>query len=291
MSKAFVLIVIPTTGRASVRRAVTSALNQHSSQRIVVVLDAPDNMPSLLEGLHDLEVDIVLTPGGVGGAEARNIGSRHQDSDYIAYLDDDDWWEQGYIAGQLAAISAAKRSRPENAVFGSALFHRAGNTPVAVPRVLMREGEDVAVYAARRRRVRFGETFAQTSTIVVSRSAFELCPWPADMRKHQDWEWLARLQDHSQIELTQSAIGRVHVEQGAPGSVSKTADWDASYSWWKRRLSSTGSRESGDFVATILLRTAIRRRQWPLIAKSALLAIRHKSHAAPVLIALAEFLR
>ena len=95
-----VSVVIPTIGRASLRTAVDSALNQTSPpMEVIVVLDR-DCDPDLPESDS---IRVLRTPGRVGPSRAKQIGVESAKGNVIALLDDDDVWYPDKLEKQLAA--------------------------------------------------------------------------------------------------------------------------------------------------------------------------------------------
>jgi histidinol-phosphate phosphatase family protein len=103
-------VVIPTVGRASLRRllAALAAQSEPRPQRIWLVDDGPSPMTddfSTYAG-ENLQV-IVLHSGGRGPAAARNVGWRASGAEWIAFLDDDvvppGTWTQALAADLGAA--------------------------------------------------------------------------------------------------------------------------------------------------------------------------------------------
>jgi len=50
---------------------------------------------------HNPRVVVVRTAPRIGPGKSRNIGARSSDTKYIAFLDDDDWWDSGYIENTI----------------------------------------------------------------------------------------------------------------------------------------------------------------------------------------------
>ncbi|WP_455132071.1 glycosyltransferase family 2 protein [Microbacterium aurum] len=105
-----VAVVIPTHERADlVGRAIASALAQTAPpSRIVVVDDAADAateqvVRSLARAHPDRIGYISVDPSSSGGASAsRNAGVASCAEPLIAFLDDDDWWDDRYLEQALA---------------------------------------------------------------------------------------------------------------------------------------------------------------------------------------------
>jgi glycosyltransferase involved in cell wall biosynthesis len=97
-------VVIPTMGRESVQRALESVRAQtHAVSTTFVVLDDPLREEWVRSILRSNEV-LIVTGGRLGGAEARNLGARASEAAFVAFLDDDDWWEPGKTFAQLRAL-------------------------------------------------------------------------------------------------------------------------------------------------------------------------------------------
>lgn len=88
-------VVIPTHNRPRLlQRAVQSVLSQTYNDFEIVVVDeaSSPSASSALKELNDQRVRIVRNDTPLGPAAARNIGISHARGDFIAFLDDDDWW-------------------------------------------------------------------------------------------------------------------------------------------------------------------------------------------------------
>src|SRR5919109_858912 len=91
-----VTVVIPTKDRWDLlsTAALPSALGQEDVDLEVVVVDdgSTDETPDHVVGLRDPRLRIVRHDRSLGVAQARNAGIRAANSDWIAFLDDDDVW-------------------------------------------------------------------------------------------------------------------------------------------------------------------------------------------------------
>ncbi|MGP3535444.1 glycosyltransferase family 2 protein [Microbacterium sp. RD1] len=106
-----VSVVIPTHQRADlVGRAITSAFSQTAPPAEVIVVDdardaATERVVRLLmqEHPHTL-VYLPVDPARTAGASAsRNAGVAVASQRLIAFLDDDDWWDERYLEQATAA--------------------------------------------------------------------------------------------------------------------------------------------------------------------------------------------
>jgi succinoglycan biosynthesis protein ExoW len=113
MTKIAVIIPFYQTEAGILRRALESALAQTmpevASLNIIVVDDgSPFPARRDIEGLDvrsPFSLTLIEQPNG-GCAAARDAGLRHIDesTDYIAFLDSDDWWTTDHIAAALTAL-------------------------------------------------------------------------------------------------------------------------------------------------------------------------------------------
>lgn len=242
-------VVIPTTGRTSLRRAVDSVRGQEDVlTRLHVVLDDPRAEAEVRSWLAPDE--LIVTEGRTGGANARNLGLRASRSRWIAYLDDDDWWEPRKLREQLAVATAT------DAVLTlcGAVFHEESGRERLVPRARPDAGS-FGTYIVSRPSLTYGYSFVQSSCMLVDRVAADGVEWDAAMPKHQDWDYALRLVRRGEgIAFVDSPL--VHVQQGSTGSISNTRTWQSSRQWFEAHESSLDARGRGDFLAAHVLRSA-----------------------------------
>jgi glycosyltransferase involved in cell wall biosynthesis len=109
---ATVTVVVPTRDRWHLlsTSALPAALGQEGVDVEVVVVDdaSRDETAAHLEAVGDSRLRVIRhhTPRGVGAA--RNAGIAAAESDWIAFLDDDDLWSPRKLSVQLAAIERSR---------------------------------------------------------------------------------------------------------------------------------------------------------------------------------------
>ena len=120
MSRSPVSVIIPTRRRPEyLRRAIDSVYVQSSPPAEILVVDdnADDDRARAAthDVLHECRADCPaaitlreeVAPAALGGAAARNLGAERAVGDYLAFLDDDDWWLPQKLELQMEVFAAA----------------------------------------------------------------------------------------------------------------------------------------------------------------------------------------
>lgn len=277
MSAASVTAVIPTIGRPSLRRAVASVLRQTEKVLPLVVLDDPDGLAQVRRRLDGLDYELLLTEGRQGAAAARNLGVRLAQTQYVAFLDDDDEWLAEKTETQLADAGA------ETVVSSRAML--IGATSRIVPELLYRTDgrESLADYVLDRSTVRLRRHFMQSSTLLCPRQAALDVPWAEHLSRHQDWDWVIRL-EAAGMSLVQRSEVLARVFQGSHYSISCSPDWRASRAWIESLDARVSKQAVGDFTASVVARGAFASGAWRQGARALLSGLHAGAHRAAVLV-------
>jgi glycosyltransferase involved in cell wall biosynthesis len=263
MGSSHVSAVIPTTLRPELPRAIASARAQKDVPvEIVVVVDRAESKCTAEELALTSGADLVLfTGGGKGGGHARNVGAENSTGSWVAFLDDDDTWHPSKIAAQRSAAEASHS--PLTTVVSCQVVQSIGgteSTSAPVPNRVISPGDRVEEYLFRKRAPRLGRAAIFTSTLLVSREMAVGVKWDGSLRRHQDWDWLMRLQRDSQATFVQLPLIGSTIYIGSAGSISASSDWEGSLRWarsWKQDWSPSAY---ADFVAGQPLRYATQSR-------------------------------
>jgi glycosyltransferase involved in cell wall biosynthesis len=139
-----VTAVIPTHNRPQeMRRAVESVVGQDydGDIEVIVVFDASEPVEPAVVVPPGRKVRIVVNHRSRGLAGARNTGILEATHDYVAFLDDDDYWLPGKLAAQMQRFAETAGSDPAPVLVGTAMLVDDGTK--TFPRLL---GKDVLVH-------------------------------------------------------------------------------------------------------------------------------------------------
>ncbi|NVK75231.1 MAG: glycosyltransferase family 2 protein [Oceanospirillaceae bacterium] len=103
-------VIIPTKNRQDfLKRSLGSVLNQvgnNSELEVVIVNDgSTDGTKEYLDELKNPKVIAIHNEQSVGGGKARNLALEKATGDFVAFLDDDDFWKPNKIAIQEKYLS------------------------------------------------------------------------------------------------------------------------------------------------------------------------------------------
>lgn len=241
-----VSVVIPTTGRTSLLVAVKSAIGQTYKTNVIVVLDKPqlkDQVESLLQGL---KVTLLMN-SGEGAPAARNMGLLFSETEYVAFLDDDDYWLEQKIEFQMADLLACDSEKTFSVcqtIFMRNSRKQSRNTAVE----FRSEQINFADYLLARKKLRFGNTFFCSSGLLISKEIAQANLWDESLKKHQDWDLFLRLVEEGGIQPVQTSNQLVVVNQGSVASISRLSSPIDSLNFFWKHLSKMNSRTASDFL-------------------------------------------
>jgi glycosyltransferase involved in cell wall biosynthesis len=251
-----VSVVIPTRNRPElVCSAVRSALNQsYRNLEVVVVVDGPDQATvEILEAFQEPRLRIVALPENVGGSEARNIGVRSAEGEWIALLDDDDEWLPEKIDKQLAMVATKGY---ENALIACYYYFRSsGKTDLLKPRRQPRPNEDVAGYIF--------EPYCAltTSTYVCRRDLFLTVPFDPTLPCLQDFDWYLRVMNRRDVRLIVIPEPlSIYNDPSDRVTISAKRTWESVFQYAKSHRSLMTKRIYARFITKCCVRLAVRQK-------------------------------
>lgn len=107
METPIISVVIPLYNKQNeIRRTVESVLNQTVSDFELIVVDdgSKDNSFQVVNSISDPRIRLIHKDNG-GVSSARNAGIRAAKTEYVAFLDGDDIWENTFLEEQLKLIA------------------------------------------------------------------------------------------------------------------------------------------------------------------------------------------
>jgi glycosyltransferase involved in cell wall biosynthesis len=181
-------VIIPARNAAStIERAIRSVLRQTlpASEIFVVDDNSTDRTVECASACGNSLIRILHSSRHRSAGAARKTGVTNAKTEWIAFLDADDWWEPRKMETQLGMLEASNSA----AVCASAyVLHRNGRS---IPRGL--KGPGVRVDLGTHLFCDLGEY--HTSTLVVSNDLLREVPFFEEQRRHQDWSLLLALEN------------------------------------------------------------------------------------------------
>ena len=260
-SQPLVTAVIPTRNRPDVVvKAVRSALSQcYRNIEVIVVIDGDDPATlNRLQAIDDLRLRVIDLAVSVGGSEARNVGIRAANGEWIALLDDDDEWHPDKIASQMAAALSANIAFP---VISSRLLVRNSSLEYIWPRSLYQTGQSVSDYLYCRKSIMDPANVIQTSTLMMPRKLMLETPFRKGLKMHQDCDWLLRAARRPDVKIFMlpETLTVYNVDETGT-SVGRIVDWEFSTNWAREMRDYFSPRAYSSFLGAECMWRAVRSR-------------------------------
>ncbi|BBZ34864.1 glycosyltransferase family 2 protein [Mycolicibacterium confluentis] len=276
-----VSVVIPTAGRPSLTRAISSVQCQtRPVLEIIVVVDHDRTMSIPV----DDRITLIRTGSAQGAAVSRQRGIDVARGDVIALLDDDDEWYPDKLARQLATVEhTGDRNWVASSrvtVLGPASRRRTW------PRRLIGPGESVTDYLFRVGRVGAGDVLLQTSTLCFPTELGRRFRWDGHVDAvHDEPSWLITVQrgspDVRWIHVP-AVLGVYHVD-GRSVSRSGQDRTDDYIRWGLCHLNGESPRILGDYLCTSPVSAAVSAMSLAGINRAIRASLRHGRPGLPAL--------
>lgn len=207
-NESLVSCIIPTYKRCdTLNRAIDSVLNQSYKNIEILVVDDNEpnsddskNVEKIINNYDDSRVKLIKQKVHINGAEARNVGIKASEGEYIGFLDDDDEWLPSKIERQLEILSnddVDGVSCLYNEYMGDKLIH---SCPPYTGDNLHKKifQREVAVF---------------TSTILLRKNAlFEAGLFNNKLRRHQDLQLLLDFTKDHKISVLNDYLVKLHCD-------------------------------------------------------------------------------
>jgi glycosyltransferase involved in cell wall biosynthesis len=250
-----VTVVIPTRARPRLlERAIRSVLRQTLQDfELVVVLDGREAQDATLTAdvvasFHDPRIRLLTLAEPAGGAAARNAGVDAARGEWIAFLDDDDEFDEDKL--ELQQNAALDSGDPDRVLLTSQVRVVGGTTEPVWPHRFPEPDELLVDYLFCRHGLRQGEAFLQSSTFFVSRKLALHAPFRPDLARHQDWDWVIALQVHHGVQIVGLPRALTLYHRGDGPSVSRMSGWRNSLAWGREIVLPQSRTAYSFFIAT-----------------------------------------
>lgn len=213
-------VVIPVYQRQQqAERALHSVLAQTGPLHEVLIVDdaspAPFRLPAALKG--DARIRVIRAPVNLGAGGARDLGCRHAEGDWIAFLDSDDYWLPGKLAAQAAMAEEDQRTNPDALICYASGFRSIHTVTGRRRDLIPLESSDPADFAS-------GCWFMPGSTVLISKRALaETGSYDSSLRRLEDLDWYMRFSLAGGRLRTAPVKGAV-IEIGARPSLATVAE-------------------------------------------------------------------
>ncbi|AXI67136.1 glycosyltransferase family 2 protein [Streptococcus suis] len=224
-------VVIPTIGRTNLlERAIKSVLKQTVEVvEIIVVVDGKSEEVNLLcRRLENKKIKVFQLGSSHGGSYARNYGINQAKGKWVALLDDDDEWFDNKLEKQIQLIHSYNNS--VDMIFSQLVTYNKNGKKQILPRKKWKKHYRIDEYLFT---PSFGKYagYIQTSSILAKKELFVDFPFTNGLPKHQDWDWLLKIQSKDDLIIDCVEQPLLYYHQDISASVGKVNKWRESKKW------------------------------------------------------------
>ena len=241
-----VSVVIPTYNRADlIDRAINSVIEQSYKNLEIIVVDdnSQDKTAEVVNSLGDNRIHYYYHNTNLGGSAARNTGVNKSQGKYIAFLDSDDVWLPHKLENQLEEISANIDHLDKIVSYtkfqkSSRVFYQRSILPQRGKKTM----ETIADYFW----LAGGEFL--TSTILISRSLAIVNPFQTSLRKHQDLDFILRLDRQGAKFIFVPQVLTIWHNEPRSDRISKNTNYQLSIDWIEQYRNQISERAFKGFI-------------------------------------------
>jgi glycosyltransferase involved in cell wall biosynthesis len=259
-----VSVIIPTRNRPNlVVRAVGSVLAQTLDEiEVVVIIDGPEGATlQILREIDDPRLRVQMLPARLGGGGARNAGVVASRSQWIAFLDDDEWFPKKLEL----QYEASQRSHHPYPIISCRLIALSESGDLIWPRRYPRPNEPLSEYLFCQSSLLGGEGIVLPSTIFTMKELLQKVPFRSDLQRLEDWDWLLRASplEGVRVEFLPKPDPLViwHVEDNRI-RLSTVTDWRYTLSWVQTHRHLLTLRAYASFMMTQVSSDAAQEKAW-----------------------------
>lgn len=187
MNKPLVTAIITTIGSDFLSRAISSAINQSYKNLDILICYDGDEFESFLNtidrGYSNLQV---LNVGPFNNANnARQKGIEAAKGEFIALLDDDDFWDENHIENIVESIDDI--DFPYVFICSGSKIVKNEKIKDCLPKYFISDHKDIVNFLFKK------NGFMQTSSFFFSKNLGLINKFDLNLRLHQDYDWLINL--------------------------------------------------------------------------------------------------
>lgn len=211
-----ITVIIPTYGRPKyLLRAIKSVLNQtYTNLEIIIVDDNGRNTKNQIEteekilSLNNDKINYIIHNTNMNGSVARNTGIEFAKGNFICFLDDDDEFLNTKLEQQYNKLSNKSEKWIACYTGHIRVFDSKSDSMVSYSPVL--EGEILFDILA------FNIDHVSGSSLMVRTEVVKsIGGWNENLKRHQDYEFIARLSNQGNIAVISEPIVKIHVHEGS----------------------------------------------------------------------------
>lgn len=221
-----VTVVIPCYNSSStIRRALESVLSQSFVDFEVIIIDDGsediNETIKIISGYNDSRIRMIRHAVNMNGAVARNTGINNSKGEFIAFLDADDEWTSDHL---FACTDKMKVIDIKTVLYCQSLIKKNGFSDLIMPLRGIQKKEKISDYLF------INSGFISTPSLFAHRSVFNEVLFNVDLKRHQDYDLLLKLESNSCSFAFLERVG-VIVHWENTNTDSKGATWQYSLSW------------------------------------------------------------
>jgi len=260
MNNPLVTVIITTIGSEFVSRAVASAINQSYGNLQILICYDGDNFESFYKFIDNSFDNIeVLNVGPFNNANnARQKGIESAKGDFIALLDDDDYWAVDHLKNLVH--QANNIGKPVLLISKSVIMKSDKVKEILPERFYDYKNESIPEYLFCFKKNK--RTMMQTSSFFFSSSLGIAIPFDIKLKQHQDYDWVIRVYESGIAKIEQINMGTsFYVLDANSSSISKISKVDMSLSWAERVLTKYGKDVIFNFIMNNTVHFCVRNKE------------------------------
>lgn len=235
---ALVSVVITTVGNEYVYRSIEKVLNQSYKNIEILVMYDGDNFEKFkmdFEGKEYITAKLFNVGPFNNANHARNRGIELSKGNYVALLDDDDFWDVDHIENLVNYSKKISNDRVLLITGSKVYSEKKGVIKKTPAKTYLNNRRDIS-------KILFCENgFMQTSSYFFTKKLGEDIKFDENLRMHQDYDWLIKIQNSDlDIYVKQLNIYTNYYSTDANnGSISKKSKINCSVKWCLKNIKDT----------------------------------------------------